>query len=568
MSNRLGKRTPVMTQSNIIADRLDLVTEAEECRDSLKLFVQNAWSNVDPSPFVDGWCIDAICDHLTALTTGQIRFLLINIPPRHSKSLICSVLWPVWSWLQRPEEKFLCASYDLSLSMRANDQKRNLIYSGWFQSHYGQTFRLATASETVNFLRQRDFGIRQNTKRFILNDKMGYHLAASVGSTVTGNGGSVLSIDDAHSATEAHSEVDRDNAIRWFRETWSNRMNDANKDKMVVIGQRIHEEDISGVILKERPDWVHLNLPAEYEPTRHCFTAIGWSDPRKVEGELLWKERFGNETLDRYKRDLGTSGYSAQYQQSPVPATGGTFKKEWARYFEIEGEHYILHTKYGRRKPVPIRLCENWAVCDLAVSEKEQADYFVIETWAITPENECLLLDQLRGHFNNPEQQRQAIDIYERLRWAKFHVEKVAYQLAYIQQMRHYEIKEEIAPNVYRVVRIVSIPVLPWTPFRDKVARAGVAAVKMEAGDMYWLMNAPYLIELEPEIFTFPKSKKRDQVDCHSMIADLLSNPNIPLAGEGQPMPEETPKPPTIAEIVQMDPFQYAQEHGLLGGDW
>lgn len=560
-----------MTQSNMLADKLLMVAEAEECRDSLKEFVKKAWNYVDPSPFVDGWCVGAICDHLTALTTGQIRFLLINIPPRHSKSTICSVLWPIWSWLHRPEDKFLCASYNLNLAIRDNLKKRNLIDSKWFQERYGQSFKLATNQQTIQFLREKQFTLspHQNAKRFFLNSELGYQLAVSVGATgTTGEGGSVLLIDDPHSATEAHSDVERESAVTWFREVWSNRMNDANKDKMIVIGQRIHEEDVSGVILKERPDWVHLNLPAEYEPTRRCFTSIGWADPRKEEGELLWEQRFGNDVLDRYKRDLGTNGYSAQYQQSPVPATGGTFKKEWARYFEIEGEHYILHTKYGRRKPVPIRLCENWAVCDLAVSEKEQADYFVIETWAITPENECLLLDQLRGHFNNPEQQRQAIELYERYRWAKFHVEKVAYQLAYIQQMRHYEIKEEIEPNVYRVVRIVSIPVLPWVPFRDKVARAGVAAVKMEAGDMYWLAGASYLIELEPEIFTFPKSKKRDQVDTHSMIADLLSNPNIPLAGEGQPLPEEKPAPPTMAEIARIDPFEWARDHGMLGGDW
>lgn len=560
-----------MTQSNMLADKLLMVAEAEECRDSLKEFVKKAWHYVDPSPFVDGWCVGAICDHLTALTTGQIRFLLINIPPRHSKSTICSVLWPVWSWLHKPEDKFLCASYNLNLAIRDNLKKRNLIDSKWYQERYGQSFKLATNQQVIQFLREKQFTLspHQNAKRFFLNSELGYQLAVSVGATgTTGEGGSVLLIDDPHSATEAHSDVERESAVTWFREVWSNRMNDANKDKMIVIGQRIHEEDVSGVILKERPDWVHLNLPAEYEPARRCFTSIGWSDPRKEEGDLLWEERFGNDVLDRYKRDLGTNGYAAQYQQSPVPATGGTFKKEWARYFEIEGEHYILHTKYGRRKPVPIRLCENWAVCDLAVSEKEQADYFVIETWAITPENECLLLDQLRGHFNNPEQQRQAITLYERFRWAKFHVEKVAYQLAFIQQMRHYEITEELDQYTYHVVRIVSIPVLPWTPFRDKVARAGVAAVKMEAGDMYWLMNASYLIELESEIFTFPKSKKRDQVDCHSMIADLLSNPNIPLAGEGQPMPEEKPKVPTIAEIERTDPFQWAQEHGLLGGDW
>jgi predicted phage terminase large subunit-like protein len=523
-------RSSPMQSSTSIADLLLLTVEAEEMRRSLKQFVVGAWKYVDPAPYVDGWCVDAICEHLTALTSGQIRFLLINIPPRHSKSTICSVLWPVWGWLQNPAERFLSASYSLDLATRDNLKKRNLIDSQWFQERYVQDFRLATDNQSMMFTRERDFGLsqEQNAKRFFMNDKLGYQMATSVASSATGHGGSILIIDDAHAADEAHGSADRDAATRWFRETWSNRMNDANKDKMMVIGQRIHEEDVSGIILSERPDWVHLNLPAEFEPARKCFTSIGWQDPRTQEGELLWPERFAKETLERYKRDLGSIGFSAQYQQSPVPSTGGTFQDAWKRYFEIDGEHYILHTKYGRRKPVPIRSCRNEAVCDLAVSEKEKADFFVIQVWAITPENECLLLHQVRGHFNNPDQQKRAIETYERYALVKFHVEKVAYQLAYIQQLRNYEIKEEIEPNVYKVVKVVSIPVVPWTPFRDKEVRASVAAVKMEAGDMYWLANAPYLQELEPEIFLFPKSKKKDQVDCHSMIADILSSPHGP----------------------------------------
>ena len=404
----------------------------------------------------------------------------------------------------------------------------------------------------------------QNVKSYFENDHRGYRMGMSICAKGIGRRADAQIIDDPHDPREGDAK--REEVLEWYAQTWTSRLNDQKNGKSIIVGQRISYEDLFEMLLK-RGGWEHLCLPEEYDPARQCVTSIGWCDPRDKAGELLWAEKFPPVVIAKLKDDLGTLGYSAQFGQAPVPATGGTFKKEWALYFEIVGEHYILHTKYGRRKSVPIRLCENWAVCDLAVSEKEQADYFVIETWAITPENECLLLDQLRGHFNNPEQQKQAIQLYERFRWAKFHVEKVAYQLAFIQQMRNYEITEEVAPDVYRVVKVVSIPVLPWTPFRDKVARAGVAAVKMEAGDMYWLMNAAYLIELEPEIFTFPKSKKRDQVDCHSMIADLLSNPNIPLAGEGQPE-EKKPAPPTIAEIERVDPFEWAEQHGLLGGDW
>lgn len=534
------------------------LAEAEECRRSFKSFVKSAWKVLEPGKELRwNWHMDALCEHLQAVMEGQIQRLVINIGPGHTKSTIVSQSFPAWVWTRKPSTRMLCASTDLPLAIRDNRNCRYLIESEWYRACYGREFKL---NQTMF-----DMSDDQNMKSYFENDHKGYRQGISVGAKGIGKRGDLLLIDDPHDPREG--DVKRLEVLEWYAQTWYSRLNDQEHGPMITVGQRIHDEDLCGRILK-LGGCEHLCLPEEFEPARRCVTSIGWCDPRDEAGELLWPDKFPTLVVTKLKENLGSFGYAAQYQQAPVPATGGTFKKEWARYFEIEGDYYILHTKYGRRKPIPIRACQNEAVCDLAVSEREQADYFVIQTWAITPDNECLLLDQLRGHFNNPDQQKKAIEIYERYAWAKFHVEKVAYQLAYIQQMRNYEIKEEIEPDVYRVVRVVSIPVLPWTPFRDKVARASVAAVKMEAGDMYWLANAPYLPELETEIFTFPKSKKRDQVDCHSMIADLLSNPNIPLAGEQPYKEDEKPKPPTLAEIAKTDPFQYAEENGLFGGDW
>ena len=336
----------------------------------------------------------------------------------------------------------------------------------------------------------------------------------------------VHNCDDPHDPREG--DVKREEVLAWYSQTWYSRLNDQEQGAMIIVGQRIHDEDLCGYVLK-LGGWEHLFLPEEFDPARRCVTSIGWCDPRDEAGELLWPEKFPLPVIAKLKDNLGSYGYAAQYDQAPVPAKGAVFQEAWKRYFEIEGDYYILRTKYGTRKPVPIRACRKEAVCDLAVSEREKSDFFVIQTWAITPENECLLLNQLRGHFNNPDQQKEAIKLYEIYAWSVFWVEQVAYQLAYIQQMRSYEIKEEVEKDVYRVVRVVSIPVMPWKPFRDKEVRASVAAVKMEAGDMYWQAGAAYLQELEPEVFKFPKSKKKDQVDCLSMISDILSSPRGPV---------------------------------------
>lgn len=629
-----------------IADLLLRTVEAEEMRRDLKKFVIGAWRFVDPAPFVDGWCIDALCDHLTALTLGHFRFLLINIPPRHSKSTICSVIWPVWGWLQKPDERFLSASYSLDLATRDNLKKRNLIDSQWFQERYRQDFNLATDTQSMAFTRERDFGLskEQNAKRFFMNDKLGYQLISSVNASATGHGGSTLIIDDAHAADEAHSDVEREAANVWFRETWSNRMNNANKDKMLVIGQRIHEDDVSGIILKERPDWVHLNLPAEYESARHCKTYIMpaiptrakakigsftdpdksydvaflegkavscsceafmfnpqepckhmksaacpapekelfWEDPRKKEGELLWTQRFNHETQKRYKRDLGPIGYAAQYQQSPTPSSGAVFSRDKERFFTMSYDSYFLHTPRGIRA-VNKEDCTHFLTVDPAISENESADFMVIQKWAKTQFSDLLLIDIIRGHWNHKEQQKEIEDAFnENKEDTDFiAVETTAYQHA-----------------LFTDLSDKGLPCKPFKPHKDKVARAGVAAIWQQNGKMYFLKGAEWLEEYQNELYKFPKAKKKDQVDATSLAAIVVRSRGPLSDDDGNydeiPDPIEGPIEPEVIDgrqreipftqpfinieeneipveyvkptIKPINPFEWAEAH--YGSDW
>lgn len=540
-----GASPPVQSQS--IADLLLRTVEAEEMRRSLKQFVIGAWRYVDPSPFVDGWCLDAMCDHLTALSLRQIRFLLINIPPRHSKSSICSVIWPVWDWLQRPEERFLCASYGLNLAIRDNLKKRNLIESQWFQERYGQDFKLSDANQSMEFIREKEFILnpQQNAKRFFMNDKMGYQLAVSVGSTTTGEGGSILNIDDMHSASEAHSTAERESANTWFREVWSSRMNDASKDCMIVIGQRIHSEDVSGIILNERQDWVHLNLPAEFEPHRKCFTVLGWEDPRTEEGELLWPERFNHETLARYKRDLGSIGFSAQYQQSPVPSGGGQFKREWFRYFTETDQAYILETASGARSILKAQ-CNEFATVDLAISSKQSADYTVFALWAMTPEHDLILFDLVHSRMSNLDQLKQIRLLHQQYPKVYFKIERTGYQLALIQQ--------SLAEG---------IPCKEYLPIHDKVSRASTASIWMENGKFYFRKNASWLNDAETELLLFPRAAHDDIVDVVSMAANEAISSAVPLSGDDA---YEEDTSPSLQIIVANDPFAWAAQN-IWGDD-
>jgi predicted phage terminase large subunit-like protein len=484
---------PLQTQSYSKIDTLLMQVEAEECRRSLKTFAKAVWNIIEPNPFIDGMPVDAIILHLEAVTRGEIRKLIINIPPRHSKSSLVSVIWPVWTWLQSPSERFLCASYSLDLSTRDNLRKRRIIEDPWFQARFGKVFQLAGD---------------QNVKRYFENTERGYQMALSVNGGTTGQGGSVLILDDAHNADEAHSEVERKTAVIWFREVWTNRLNDQERDKMVAVGQRIHDDDVCGYILRERPDWVHLNLPAYYESDRPCITPI-WSDPRTQENELLWPERFSKETLEGLKRDLGSMGFAAQYQQRPVPAGGGTFKKQWFRYFTDEGDHYCLEAQEGVKR-VLVEQCQKIITVDLAISQKQTADYTVIALWAITPDRELLLVDRLREHLDNPEQQKHIQLFYQRYKPSYIQVESVAYQLALVQQLWKQ-----------------GLPVREYKPVRDKVSRASTAAVFYEASRVYHPRSISWLAEWEDELLMFPMASHDDQVDVTSQACDAIGGPQM-----------------------------------------
>jgi predicted phage terminase large subunit-like protein len=288
-------------------------TRVELVRRSLRDFIRFiVWPVAEPAtPFVGGFHIDAICEHLEAVTRRQIRDLLITVPPRHTKSLCTSVAWPSWDWIDHSEHRFLSCSYADDLSTEHAVLSRRVIESERYQAAWGERFQLATD---------------QNVKTHFENTKRGYRIATSVGGTGTGRGGDFLLADDPHNLKKIHSEVDRLAVIKWYREVWSSRFNDPKTGCRVVIMQRGHEDDLAGHLLRQG-GYVHLNLPTEFDPKRVCVTPIGWKDPRTKEGELLWPQRFGPAEVAVAKRDLTAGPFAGQHNQQPAPAEGTLFKR-------------------------------------------------------------------------------------------------------------------------------------------------------------------------------------------------------------------------------------------------
>jgi hypothetical protein len=244
---------------------------------SLAEFVQMAWPVLEPNqPYTHGWHIDAVCEHLEAITREEINRLLINIPPGTMKSMLVSVFWPAWEWgpMGMPSMRFIGASHEEGLATRDARKMRNLVTSDWYQERWPITF---TGD--------------QNQKKYFENVETGWRQACPVKS-MTGKRGDRVIWDDPHSVESALSAADREVATRVFKETLPTRVNNPDRSAIVIVMQRLHEADVSGLILEDDYGYEHLMLPMEFEPERRCTTSLGFTDPRTEEGELLFPERF------------------------------------------------------------------------------------------------------------------------------------------------------------------------------------------------------------------------------------------------------------------------------------
>jgi predicted phage terminase large subunit-like protein len=332
-----------------------------EFEDSLYAFLMNGWKYIDPAPFAHGWPIEAVAEHLQAVVDGEIKRLIINIPPRCAKSSLTSVAFPAFTWAQRrksdtsgPGVQFLHASYSQILTLRDSTKCRRLIESPWYQGLWGDRFHLMAD---------------QNTKSRFDNDKGGSRLSTSVGSSLTGEGGNIIVVDDPNAAQEAHSEATIATTIEWWDGALSTRLNNAKTGAFVVIQQRLGEEDLTGHILsKEVGEWTHLCLPMRFEPERSFMTSIGWEDPRKEAGELLWPERFGEREVVSLERQMGPWTSAGQLQQRPEPKGGGVIKREWWQLWE-------------REKFPPLDYV--MASLDTAYTTKTENDYSAMTVWGV-----------------------------------------------------------------------------------------------------------------------------------------------------------------------------------------
>ena len=458
---------------------------------SLGQFVRQAWAVVEPStPFVPGWHIDAIIEHLEAVTHGQIRNLLINVPPRHMKSLLVSVFWPAWEWIRFPERRWLYSSYAAQLSIRDSVKCRRLIEAPWYQARWGDRFALTSD---------------QNTKGRFDNDRSGYRLSTSVGGAVTGEGGDRIVCDDPNNVNEVDSDSVRKTTNDWFDVVMSTRVNDPKTAAKVVVMQRCHQQDLSGHLL-EQGDWEHLCLPAEHEGPS-CVTSIGWCDPRTEHGELLWPERFGAPEIESLKRTLGSYGAAGQLQQRPSPFGGGVIKRHWFRYFQPRGANLppvVVSLPDGTQVSIaaidaPRQVEEQIQSWDCAFKDLQTSDYIVGQVWARWG-SAYLLGDQIRARMDCPATVKAVRRAFREVAWHSCEADRGQANGSAVIQMLACEL-----PGI-----------LPVNPEGGKVARAAAVSPLIEAGNVYLPhpLFAPWVNDFIEECAAFPNGTHDDQVDA------------------------------------------------------
>ena len=348
-----------MTLNGLLAERTKRETELklreieshgenirQRCQ-SFAEFVKEAWHVIEPGTRLSwNWHLQAMCDHLEAISRGTLQpRLIINIPPGSSKSTIVTVMWQAYEWgpLGMPSMRYLTTSYELENVTRDTRKTRNLIRSLWFQALWPIEFTRTGETSFEN----KATGTREGTAF----------------SSLTAKRGDRLIVDDPHSLKGAESETQRNNAVRDFLEGGLNRLNDQAASVIVVVMQRLHATDLAGALLARDLGFIHLCLPMEFEADKPCETPLGLVDKRKYDGELLDPQRFPREEVEKLKK-VSAYAWASQYQQRPSPREGGLFKLAWFADKFIRADAIPRGTKWVR----------HW---DLAASKKSSSAWTV-----------------------------------------------------------------------------------------------------------------------------------------------------------------------------------------------
>lgn len=446
-------------------------------KQDLRTFARIFWQVVNPGvPMLWNWHLDAICDHLQAVSRRDIRRVAISVPPGSCKSTLVGQAWPCWDWLQHPERRWVFATNALDNAKKEAVFRRSIIQAPLFR----QLSPTSDALRTKNILTVR-------------NESNGVFRGISVGSSITGDHFDVQVIDDPNDAQRVSAE-ELDAVNFWYDNAFSSRKRD--NSALVVIQQRLAPNDLIGHLLDVLEFDAYLCIPAQYDPKNvQSFSKLGWKDPRTVEGQLLWPERFGPEQLLFARKTLGEAGYRAQYQQRPMPSAAGvTFRRQWWHRWSVPPDDVI-----------------NWvATVDTASSMRKGSDNSVVQVWALARGGVAYLMHHAWGHWDIQEKMRQisnALDLWPQCRIVAVEERGEGFAVAAMLQ-------DALRPQGRDVRR--------WSSRAPKESRILVCAPLVESGHVV-IPEGDQGDALIDEAAMFPEGDHDDMIDAMAMVCSIWS---------------------------------------------
>ena len=444
-------------------------------------FFKAAWVVVEPAvPLSTNWHHKYICDTLQEeceriiAQKPKTKDIIINVPFRSTKSLIVTVMFPVWAWIKSPKLRFITSSYSAALSIELATKSRDIIFSDWFKRRWGDVFHI-----------KKD----QNLKERYENNFVGMRRATSVGGTVTGQGADFLIVDDPLSPQMANSATERENANEWYRTTFYSRLNQPDIGVRIIIMQRVHEDDLTGFLLgkETRLKYRHVCIPAK--------SGDGNIKPAYLEKfydkdtQLFWEDRFSQSTLDDYKSALGSYGYAGQLQQTPTPLDSGMIHKDW---FKID--------RY-RKDDATVNF-----VIDPAYTANQKNDPSALLAYTYK-DNKWQIIDCINIYKEFPE-------------LVKF-IPQWVQKNGYTPKSRIFvEPKASGKSIVQTLVRETGLNIKEdKPPTKDKVARVSDISASLESGRVS-LLNGDWNTEFLDQLTRFPAAKHDDMVDCLVMAVN------------------------------------------------
>lgn len=442
-------------------------------RTRLTMLLERAFRDLEPgTPFAPNWHYDAMAHQLDRVARGELHNLIINVPPRSGKSLLVTVVWPLFLWGQEPSLRILCVSHTDELAREFSLKRKAIAQSAWYKALFPLT-RLA---------RVRDLELTTTAHGSILG--------VGVGGAVLGRGADLIIVDDPLKGIEAASKAGRARVNDFYDNTLVTRLNDKKEGAMVIVMQRLHQEDLVGHVL-ERGGWKVVSFPAiALEDTVHRLSDRPGDVHRRRVGDLLHPEREPMEVLERVRRAQGSLLFEAQYQQNPLPAGGNVIKRAWLRYYDEPPERFD-------------RVVVSW---DPASTLGDTSDWSVGTVWGSVG-LDYYLLEVVRVQLETPDLRRAIVRLTQTYDADATLVEAGDIGRAIVQDLRQ---TGPIRPMLQQ-------------PRFDKEARLLAQAARFEAGQVHVPTDAPWLGVYLEELLAFPNGRHDDQVDSTSQALTWLT---------------------------------------------